>query len=182
MAEEIKIDNISAIKERIRETERQINDLTEKIKSKEDEKAKVSANFEDKKKDYEEYRRQFVYQSTSGVYFLAVSFIAFVFVAYNVLNHSMVAFMIIPAAVLLAAGILGKIKGDAKFQKMKVVMDEKEMSYQVAKEGYDLFMKDYNSDVALLNKKQYEWENVENNMIEAKKDAWIAQQKKAAEA
>ena len=94
----------------------------------------------------------------------------------------MVTFMIIPAAVLLAAGILGKIKGDAKFQKMKVVMDEKEMSYQVAKEGYDLFMKDYNSDVALLNKKQYEWENVENNMIEAKKDAWIAQQKKAAEA
>ena len=180
MAVEISDENFSEIKEKIRKTEIEINELTEKIKSKEPERERITANYESKKADYESFRREYVYQSTSGIYFLIVSAIAFVFIAYGVITHSMLTFMIIPAAVLLAAGIFGKYMGVTKFNKMKPEMDDKQMAYDVAKEGYDLFMKDYNSDVNTLLKKQYEWESVENNMIEAKKDAWIAAQNKNA--
>lgn len=171
---------INSIKEQIKETETDIRVLNERIKSMEGAREKISSEYEGKKNEFEEFKRQYAQQSTYGLYFLAVSFIAFVYIAVKVLNHSMVTFMIIPAAVLLAVGIAGRVMGDRKFQSMKKQMIDVEMSYTEVKDKYDTFMEGYNADVRDLEKKQYAWELAENDMIEAKKDAWIAEKKRKA--
>ena len=175
---EIKNDNINAIKLQIQQTESDINVLTNRLESMEEERAKLTADYEDKKTDFETFKRQYAEQSTYGVYFLIVSFIAFVFVAYKVIRNEMIGFMIIPATILFVIGLAGKIMGDRKFHTMKNEMGDKEMAYADSKKVYDDFMAVYNADANLLEEKQYEWELVENNMIEAKKDAWIAAKKK----
>lgn len=171
-------ENINAIKRQIQQTEADINALTNRLESMDEEKKKVTADYEDKKTAFEAFKRQYADQSTYGVYFLIISFIAFVFIAYKVIRNEMVGFMIIPAAILFIIGLAGKIMGDRKFQAMKQEMGDKEMAYADSKKVYDDFMAVYNQDADMLEKKQYEWELVENDMIEAKKDAWIAQHKK----
>ena len=96
-----------------------------------------------------------------------------------VLDHEIVDFFFYPALVLFVAGIVLKVIGGAKFKKMKPVMEEKTNTYETTKAAYEKFMENYNVIELELEKKQYQWELVENDMIEARKDAWEAQQKLA---
>lgn len=171
-------ENVSALKKQVEQTEAEIRVLTERVKAMEPEKEQLTAEYNDEKAKFEGFKRQYAEQSTYGIYFLAVSFIAFVYVTVRVLNNSLVTFMFWPALILLLIAIGGKIMGDQKFQKMKKEMGDKEMSYAETKHRYDEFMAIYNADADELERKHYEWESAENERIEAKKDAWIAEQKK----
>jgi hypothetical protein len=59
-------------------------------------------------------------------------------------------------------------------------MDAKEAEYNKVKADYDEFMSEYTGTEVALEKKQYQWELVENDMIEARKDAWVAKQRAEA--
>ena len=170
--------NVDKFKKQVEQTEIEIRMLTERIKDMEPEREKISLEYEGKKSAFDKFRRKYVEQSTYGIYFLAVSFIAFVYITYRVLKNTIVGFMFWPALALLVIAIIGKIRGDQKFQKMKVIMADKEATFNEVKQRYDEFMAIYNADAEELERKQYQWEAAENDRIEAKKDAWIAAQKK----
>ena len=170
-------DNVEMFRKQVQQTEAEIRMLTDRLKSMDPEKERVTAEYEDQKTKFEEFKRRYVEQSTFGIYFLAVSFIAFVYITIRVLKNSIVGFMFWPALVLLLIAIAGKLLGDRKFQRMKVEMGDREMKFSETKHRYDEFMAVYNTDVEELEKKQYEWEAAENDRIEAKKNAWIAEQK-----
>ncbi|MBR6274423.1 MAG: hypothetical protein IKR27_05375 [Lachnospiraceae bacterium] len=171
-------ENVNALKKQVEQTEAEIRVLTERIKAMEPEKEQITTEFNAQKANFESFKRKYAEQSTYGIYFLAVSFIAFVYVTIKVLNNSLVSFMFWPALILLVVAIAGKIMGDQKFHKMKAEMGDKEMAYAETKHRYDEFMAIYNADADELERKHYEWESAENDRIEAKKDAWIAEQKK----
>lgn len=168
------------IKEKVKQAQADIDIMNEKLRGLKDEKESLEEKFRTTKSEYTSYKADYTYQSSNGNYFLIVSLIAFVFFIYAGLTNSMQDFFIIPATVVFAAALLYKFVNSRKFKKMTPVMNKKEEEYKVIKEEYDSFMADYNSLLVSLEKKQYEWELFENDRIEARKEAWIAQQKLAA--
>ncbi|MGN0166381.1 MAG: hypothetical protein ACI39R_09400 [Lachnospiraceae bacterium] len=176
---ELNSENIDLIKKKIADTEADIDNLNEEINGMAEEKAKLTEAYTTAKEDYENYLDEYTEKSSSGLYFLIVSTITFVVITFMVLNHSIVDFFFYPALVLFIAGIILKVIGGARFKKMKPVMEEKTKVYESSKEAYEKFMEGYNATELELEKKQYQWELVENDMIQARKDAWEAAQKLA---
>lgn len=172
-------ENIDLIKKRIADTEADIDRLNAEIKGMEEEKNTLKEAYNTAKEDYESYKDLYTEKSSSGLYFLIVSTIVFVVILFKVLDHEIVDFFLYPAAALFVVGIVLKLVGGAKFKNMKPVMEEKTKTYESCKEAYEKFMDNYNATELELEKKQYQWELDENDMIEARKDAWEAQQKLA---
>ncbi len=168
------------MKEKVKQAQADIDIMNEKLKGLKDEKDSIEEKFLTTKSDYVSYKADYTYQGSCGNYFLIVAFIAFVFFVYAGLSNTMQDFFIIPATAVFAASLIYKFINSRKFKKMTPVMNEKETEYNSVKEEYDSFMADYNMLLSNLEKKQYEWELFENDRIEARKEAWIAQQKLAA--
>jgi chromosome segregation ATPase len=173
-------ENMEVIRKRIAETEADIDALNEELQNKVDEKAEITAKYESVKADYDDYKYKYTRQSTNGNYLLIVSGIVFVVIAYLALTDKIVDFMMIPSGAIFAVAIVLKFINFLKFRTMTPKMDAKEAEYTKVKATYDEFMAEYTGTEVALEKKQYQWELVENDMIEARKDAWVAQQRAAA--
>ncbi len=168
------------IKEKVKQAQADIDIMNEKLKGLKDEKESLEEKFQAAKSEYVSYKADYTYQSSNGNYFLIIALVALVFFVYAGLSNTMQDFFIIPATVVFAAALLYKFVNSRKFKKMAPVMNKKEEEYKAVKGEYDSFMADYNEILSSLEKKQYEWELFENDRIEARKEAWIAQQKLAA--
>lgn len=177
---ELQNENIDLIKGRIAETEAEINRLTEEINGMAEEKEKLKTNYEETKAEFENFKSDYTEKSTSGLYFLVVTAIVFVVILVMVLDHEIVSFFLYPATALLVVAIILKLIGGAKFRKLKASFDTQVKNYDDAKNSYDEFMKKYNELESQLEKKQYEWESIENDRIEARKLEWEAKHKSVA--
>lgn len=179
---ELNNESMDIIRKRIDETEADIDRLNSEIKDMVDEKNSLETAYTTAKEEYENYKTYYTEKSTSGLYFLIVTAIVFVVILFQVLTNSLITFYIYPATILFVVGIVLRAIGGAHFKKLKPVMEEKTKNYESSKEAYETFMTGYNATELELEKKQLQWELVENDMIEARKDAWVAQQKLAGAA
>jgi hypothetical protein len=173
-------ENMEEIRKRIAETEADIDALNEELQNKVDEKAAITAKYESVKADYDDYKYKYTRQSANGNYLLIVSGIAFVVIAYLALTDKIIDFMMLPSGAIFAVAIILKFINFIKFKAMTSKMDAKEAEYNKVKADYDEFMSEYTGTEVALEKKQYQWELVENDMIEARKDAWVAKQRAEA--
>jgi chromosome segregation ATPase len=173
-------ENMEEIRKRIAETEADIDALNEELQNKVDEKAAITAKYESVKADYDDYKYKYTRQSANGNYLLIVSGIAFVVIAYLALTDKIIDFMMLPSGAIFAVAIILKFINFLKFKAMTSKMDAKEAEYNKVKADYDEFMSEYTGTEVALEKKQYQWELVENDMIEARKDAWVAKQRAEA--
>jgi chromosome segregation ATPase len=173
-------ENMEEIRKRIAETEAGIDALNEELQNKVDEKAAITAKYESVKADYDDYKYKYTRQSANGNYLLIVSGIAFVVIAYLALTDKIIDFMMLPSGAIFAVAIILKFINFLKFKAMTSKMDAKEAEYNKVKADYDEFMSEYTGTEVALEKKQYQWELVENDMIEARKDAWVAKQRAEA--
>jgi hypothetical protein len=173
-------ENMEEIRKRIAETEADIDALNEELQNKVDEKAAITAKYESVKADYDDYKYKYTRQSANGNYLLIVSGIVFVVIAYLALTDKIIDFMMLPSGAIFAVAIILKFINFLKFKAMTSKMDAKEAEYNKVKADYDEFMSEYTGTEVALEKKQYQWELVENDMIEARKDAWVAKQRAEA--
>ncbi len=173
-------ENMEEIRKRIAETEADIDALNEELQNKVDEKAAITAKYESVKADHDDYKYKYTRQSANGNYLLIVSGIAFVVIAYLALTDKIIDFMMLPSGAIFAVAIILKFINFLKFKAMTSKMDAKEAEYNKVKADYDEFMSEYTGTEVALEKKQYQWELVENDMIEARKDAWVAKQRAEA--
>lgn len=179
---ELNNESMDIIRKRIDETEADIDRLNSEIKDMADKRNSLETAYAAAKEEYENYKTYFTDKSSSGLYFLIVTAIVFVVILVQVLSNNIITFHIYPAAILFAAGIVLRVIGSVRFKKLKPVMEEKTKNYESSKEAYETFMAGYNATELELEKKQLQWELVENDLIEARKDAWVAQQKLAGAA
>lgn len=179
---ELNNESMDIIRKRIDETEADIDRLNSEIKNMTDEKNSLETAYTTAKEEFENYKSYYTDKSTSGLYFLLVATIVFLVILFRVLSNSIVAFYLYPATALFAVGIVLRVIGSIRFKKLKPVMEEKTKTYESSKEAYEKFMAGYSETELELEKKQLQWELVENDMIEARKDAWVAQQKLAGAA
>lgn len=176
---EFNTENIDLIKNRIKEAEADIDRINENLKGMEEEKNVLETAYKTAKEDYEDYKAYYTEKSSTGLYFLVINIIVFAVILFGVLDNEMIDFFLIPSGILLVIAIVIKLISQHKFKQLKPVMEEKTKTYEEAKKAYGEFKANYDATELELEKKQYEWELVENDMIEARKDAWEAQQKLA---
>lgn len=177
---ELNNESIESIRKRIDETEQEIDKLNAEINGMADEKNRLETAYNTAKEDYESFKSYYTEESTSGLYFFIVSALTFVVILFLVLTDEIVDFFIYPATALLVVSIVLRVIGTSRFKNHTPAMEEKTKVYESSKEAYEKFMETYTATETELEKKQYQWELVENDMIEARKDAWVAQQKMAS--
>lgn len=157
--------------------EKEINVMNAELEGLDEEKNTLSGNYEAAKEKYEAAKEEYLEKSSTGKYFLIICAVTFVIMAFLTISNAMIDFMMIPATALLVVAIVLRYLGIVKFKSLKESMLETDKAHQEAKNAYDEFMKSYNEKELKLEKKQYEWELVENDRIEARKEAWEAEHK-----
>ncbi len=177
---ELNNESIESIRKRIDETEKNIDKLNAELNGMEEEKNSLENAYNAAKEDYENYRGVYAEKSTAGLYFFIVAAIVFAVILIQVLSHNMVKFFLYPAAVIFIIAAVLKLIHGRRFHALTPVMKKKAEDYEAAKEAYEKFMQVYTGTASELEKNQYQWELDENDMIEARKDAWVAQQKTVA--
>lgn len=165
------------IKEKVVAIQKSIDEMNDEIATLDVTKNELQTSYDEKKATYEAAKEEYLERSSTGKCFLWVAGIAFVLVAILSANNTLEDFMMIPATVLLVVAIVGRYLGVAKFKSLKNDMVAKDKDYTDAKKALKEFMEGYSEKELALEKKQYEWELVENDRIQAKIDAWEAANK-----
>lgn len=168
------------IKAKVIEIQKSIDVMNDEIAELDVTKNELKSDYDTKKEIYEKAKDEYIEKSSTGKCFLIVTIVAFVIAAALTLNNTVEDFFMLPATCLLVVAIVLRYIGVSKFKSLKQAMLQKDNDNTEAKKAYDEFMTSYKEKELALEKKQYEWELVENDRIQAKITEWEATHKVTA--